>query len=184
MRVSRHALVSSTLKLLPVNQGMSVLGTLLILLEDLHTDDRQANSLLETIALVVEQHVELEGASEFTLPTRKLWNIVRKAHFRSTSIRKLEAAVKIYGVLAAQGEMRQNAIGKLKDLLLHSYPTVGYCCHRNFVLIVETPFGTSADYATPRSETQLRMPCIRRCQARHYYSRTGHGHQKSSRKKC
>lgn len=125
MRVSRFALVRVLCDDSPKFEGVRILETLVTLLEDSYTDERQVTSLLETIAFVLEQQFELEGESESKLPARRLWNVVRKAHFKSTNIRKLEAAVKIYGALGARGDMRRNAVGKLKDLLLHPYPSVG-----------------------------------------------------------
>jgi tubulin-specific chaperone D len=129
MRVSRLALVRSVASASPDFSMDKVLDTLTALLENSYTDERQATPLLETIAFVVEQHIELGGVLETELSSaRRLWNVVRKAHFKSTNIRKLEAAVKIYGALAAHGDMRKNALSKLGDLLLHPYPTVSNFC--------------------------------------------------------
>lgn len=135
MRFSRLAFVYSVLCCPQDCRVTKALETLANLLEGACADERQATPILETIAFVLEQHigVEGEGESECKVPARKLWNVVRKAHFRSTNIRKLEAAVKIYGALAAQGEMRKGAVTKLRDLLLHPYPVVS-CCHESAVL--------------------------------------------------
>jgi Tubulin folding cofactor D C terminal len=124
MRASRRALFRSTSKAQSDGNGMGILEILVTLLEDLYTDDRQAVPLLETIAIVMEQTIELEGDNGHKLPTRQLWNVVRKAHFKSTNIRKLEAAVRIYAALARQGDMGRNGLCKLRDLLLHPYPSV------------------------------------------------------------
>jgi tubulin-specific chaperone D len=127
MRVSRLALIQSRSSASSNFSLDRVVDTLVALLEDSYTDERQATPLLETIAFVVEQHTEQGGGLQDESSARRLWNVVRKAHFRSTNIRKLEAAVKIYGALAAHGDMRKNALGKLGDLLLHPYPTVSRC---------------------------------------------------------
>ena len=103
---------------------MRILDILVTLLEESYTDDRQAIPLLEAIALVIEQTSEMSGNNAQALSARKLWNVVRKAHFKSTNLRKLEAAVRIYAALAAHGEMRKNGLAKLRDLLLHPYPSV------------------------------------------------------------
>jgi tubulin-specific chaperone D len=136
MRVSRLALVRSIASASPDFQMDRVLDVLVTLLEDSYTDERQATPLLETIGFVVEQRIELEGGLEDETSARRLWNVVRKAHFRSTNIRKLEAAVKTYGALAVHGDMRRNALGKLTDLLLHPYPTVS-SCYRTLVLTTQ-----------------------------------------------
>lgn len=124
MRASRRALTHSTfnapLGLTPVR----ILDILVSLLEESYTDDRQATPLLEVIAMLIEQTSEMSGNEADALPARKLWKVVRKAHFKSTNLRKLEAAVRIYAGLAAHGEMRENGLAKLRDLLLHPYPSV------------------------------------------------------------
>lgn len=125
MRVSRLALFDNMFRSPLDDRVTRILETLIALLEGSYKDDRQATPLLETIAFVLEQYTELGGGSGRKLPSMRLWNVVRKAHFKSTNIRKLEAAVKIYESLAVQGDMRKNALGKLNDLLLHPYPNVG-----------------------------------------------------------
>lgn len=126
MRASRHALFRSIFESLPDVPVARIIEVIVNLLEGSYMDDRQAIPLLETTALIMEQAT---GIAEETLPTRQIWNIVRKAHFKSTNIRKLEAAVRIYAALAVQGDMRKNGQGKLRDLLLHPYPRVS-CPHR------------------------------------------------------
>jgi tubulin-specific chaperone D len=124
MRLSRLALINTMFNNTRGDRVGGILETLVSLLDDSYTDDRQAVPLLETIAFIMEQAIDPEGELRQKLPTRRLWNIVRKAHFKSTNIRKLEAAVRIYGALALEGEVRRNSLGKLRDLLLHPYPSV------------------------------------------------------------
>ena len=124
MRASRFAIVRSITSNSTDSQTRRLLHVLVTLLEDLYTDDRQVTPLLETLAFVLEQQIELDVDIDCMLPSRKIWNVVRKAHFKSTNIRKLEAAVKIYGALAVHGDMWENALDKLRDLLLHPYPDV------------------------------------------------------------
>lgn len=162
MRLSRLALVRTVSGSFPGMGVAEVLDTLVTLLEDTCTDDRQATPILETIAFILEQHVGEERGSGSKIPARKLWNIVRKAHFKSTNIRKLEAAVKIYEALAVQGDMRRNALTKLRDLLLHPYPTVS-CGHEVAVLPGKKIHSMYADCAACRSEMQLLMRYISRC---------------------
>jgi tubulin-specific chaperone D len=137
MRVSRAALIHSTVNGTLKCGVVRIHETLVVLLEDSYTDDRQATPLLETIAFLMEQQIELGRMGGYKLPTRKLWNVVRKAHFKSTSIRKLEAAVRIYGALATQDDIRRHALRKLSDLLLHPYPTVSRCHWGFFTLTRE-----------------------------------------------
>ncbi|ERF72344.1 hypothetical protein EPUS_06100 [Endocarpon pusillum Z07020] len=124
MRVSRLTLIQSIVNASSDCRAGRVLEMLVTLLETLYTDERQATPLLETIAFLLEQGIEPGGEFGPRLSARKLWNVVRKAHFKSTNIRKLEAAVKIYGALAVREDIRSNALGKLRDLLLHPYPSI------------------------------------------------------------
>lgn len=166
MRVSRLALVRSISSASPYLEIGRVLDTIITLLEDSYTDERQATPLLETIALVVEQHIEL-GGLECELPAQRLWNVVRKAHFKSTNIRKLEAAVKIYGALTRQGDTRRKALHKLRDLLLHPYPNVS-SCYGTSDLTTKNIRGIFADWATSRLEMPLLMHCILSCRTRYF----------------
>lgn len=132
VRLSRLALIQSISN--ESSDGMSarVLDILVTLLEDSYNDDRQAVPLLETISFVMERQIEQRG-DEYELLGRRLWNVVRKAHFKSTNVRKLDAAVTVYGALAREGGMRINALRKLRDMLLHPYPSVsrfGSACPR------------------------------------------------------
>ena len=118
MRVSRNALIRK------IEEGADMIRVLASLLEDGLADERQAAPILETIAFVMEQIEKPDSTNVYHVPVRKLWNVVRKAHFKSTNVRRLEAANRIYGTLAEYAELKHDAIGKLKSLLLHPYPTV------------------------------------------------------------
>lgn len=152
MRLSRLALVRTVSGSFPGMGVAEVLDTLVTLLEDTCTDDRQATPILETIAFILEQHVGEERGSGSKIPARKLWNIVRKAHFKSTNIRKLEAAVKIYEALAVQGDMRRNALTKLRDLLLHPYPTIRNAAADALYIEMPNELLLNHDWSRPQKE--------------------------------
>lgn len=52
---------------------------------------------------------------------RSLYLLVQKAHYKTGNVRKLEAAVKIYGGLI---EVYQEALQKLTTMLLHPFPKI------------------------------------------------------------
>lgn len=52
---------------------------------------------------------------------RSLYLLVQKAHYKTGNIRKLEAAVKIYGGLS---EVYPEALQKLATMLLHPFPKI------------------------------------------------------------
>jgi len=46
---------------------------------------------------------------------------IQNAHYKTQNVRKLEAAVKLYGALS---EVYPPAVAKLTGMLLHAYPTI------------------------------------------------------------
>lgn len=62
-----------------------------------------------------------------------LYNLVQRAHYKSSNVKKLEAAVKLYGVLYP---VYPDAIIKLTSMLLHPFPRI-----RN--LVADTLYGVS-----------------------------------------
>jgi hypothetical protein len=46
---------------------------------------------------------------------------IQNAHYKTPNVRKLEAAVKLYGALS---EVYPPAVTKLTGILLHAYPTI------------------------------------------------------------
>ncbi len=167
MRIARLALVDCISRNTSTSQVLSVLDTLVALLEDSYSDDRQATPLLETLAFVLEQFIDLEPGTECKLPTRKLWNVVRKAHFKSTNIRKVEAALKIYGALAIHSDLRVKALGKLIEMLLHPYPSVSRCDGIP-VVTRENIHEIDANWAQYRFGTQLLMHCTPSCRTMYF----------------
>lgn len=128
MHVSRAGLVREVLDVSRDGGKLGILETLVALLDDSLTDERQVTPILETIVFVLEQKIELLLENDGQWPIRKLWNLVRKAHSKSTNIRKLEAAIRIYGELATNSDTRRDALCQLRDFLLHPFPNVGCEC--------------------------------------------------------
>jgi hypothetical protein len=55
---------------------------------------------------------------------RKLFLLVQKAHYKSSNIPRLEAAISVYAALSRIAPMRMDALKKLTALLLHPYPKI------------------------------------------------------------
>ncbi|KAL9046808.1 MAG: hypothetical protein Q9214_000450 [Letrouitia sp. 1 TL-2023] len=52
------------------------------------------------------------------------FKFVAKTHYKSTNLRKLDAAVIVYAGLATVDSVRQDALGKLANMLLHPFPKI------------------------------------------------------------
>lgn len=55
---------------------------------------------------------------------RKLFVVVQKAHYKSSNMPRLEAAIKIYASLSRIESLRADVMKKLISMLLHPYPKV------------------------------------------------------------
>ncbi|KAJ5782992.1 hypothetical protein N7457_004766 [Penicillium paradoxum] len=103
---------------------------LMVFLQDISTilsdnlqDDRFAIPAVEFVAFLIDSYVII--TPETSDPSfRKLFTLVQKAHFKSTNIARLEAAVKVYASLARIDSLRQGVLKKLTGLLLHPFPRV------------------------------------------------------------
>lgn len=59
----------------------------------------------------------------FYSPKRSMF-LVQKSHYKSTSIPKLKAAIEVYTGLCSLPSVKQQALRKLRAMLLHPYPQV------------------------------------------------------------
>lgn len=99
---------------------LQVLSTVL---SDNIQDDRYAIPIIEFLAFVVDSFAVSNG-DELDPVFRKVFVLVQKAHFRSSNIARLEAAVKVYAALARLEPLRADTLKKLTGLLLHPFPRV------------------------------------------------------------
>ncbi len=56
-----------------------------------------------------------------SLSWRSLYLLVQKAHYKTGNVRKLEAAIKVYGGLL---QVYPEALDKLTSMLLHPFPKI------------------------------------------------------------
>lgn len=54
----------------------------------------------------------------------KLFLLTQKAHYKSSNIPRLEAAIRVYAALCRTSAIRADALKKLTGMLLHPYPKV------------------------------------------------------------
>jgi hypothetical protein len=55
---------------------------------------------------------------------RKVFTLVQRAHFKSSNIARLEAAIKVYAAFARLEPLRADVLKKLTSMLLHPFPRV------------------------------------------------------------
>lgn len=119
---------------------MTILISLSSILSDNLHDDRYAIPTIEFLAFVVDGYIP--GIPEGTESTyvsipkckavtelcrssfRKLFTLIQKAHFKSSNIARLEAAVKAYATLSRLEPLRLDVLKKLTSMLLHPFPRV------------------------------------------------------------
>ena len=98
-------------------------------LSDNLQDDRYAIPIIEFVAFLIDSYAT-PSSKELDPIFRKLFALVQKAHFRSSNIIRLEAAVKVYGALSMLEPLRPDVLKKLSGMLLHPFPRV--CWNRLF----------------------------------------------------
>ncbi|KAJ5587341.1 uncharacterized protein N7459_003106 [Penicillium hispanicum] len=105
-------------------------GTLIAILQLLGTalsdnlqDDRYAIPIIELSAFLIDSFAISNSDGQDPI-FRKLFFLVQKAHFRSSNIARLEAAIKVYGALSRLDPLRGDILKKLTGMLLHPFPRV------------------------------------------------------------
>ena len=134
---------------------LAVLCTYLTdLVEEHISNDRLAVPLLDFFAFLFEAGV-LQRLKDQEFAWRRLFTMVRKAHFKSGNVQKIEAAVKVYAGLMGVSRVRAEVQGKLCSMLLHPYPKI-----RNGVadvLLVVTGNESLMGVNWSKSQTELKV---------------------------
>ncbi|KJK68474.1 Tubulin folding cofactor D C terminal [Aspergillus parasiticus SU-1] len=101
----------------------SIIKDLMVALSDNLQDDRYAIPVLEFLAFLLDSYVSsIPQPSESSY--RKLFVLVQKAHFKSSNIARLEAAIKVYAPLSRLEPLRADVLKKMTSMLLHPFPRV------------------------------------------------------------
>ena len=92
-------------------------------------DDRYAIPIVELIAFVIDNYhsyalVDASESNSLDPIFRKVFVLVQKAHFRSSNIARMEAAVKVYTAMSRLEPLRGDVLKKLTGMLLHPFPRV------------------------------------------------------------
>ncbi|GAT21348.1 small nuclear ribonucleoprotein U)1a,U)2b [Aspergillus luchuensis] len=124
IRSSRSALVQSIQEAEdPQAAVLAIIKDLAAILGENLQDDRFAIPVLEVLAFLLDSFVS--SVSDDSIPSlRKLFVLVQRAHFKSSNIVRLEAAVRAYAPLSRIEQLQTEVIKKMTALLLHPFPRV------------------------------------------------------------
>lgn len=140
IRSSRSALVQSIQEAEdPQAAVLAIIKDMAAILGENLQDDRFAIPVLEVLAFLLDSFVS--SAPDDSIPRcfspicrlrrlltwsslRKLFVLVQRAHFKSSNIARLEAAVRAYAPLSRIEQLHTEVIKKMTALLLHPFPRV------------------------------------------------------------
>ncbi len=126
------------------------------------SNDRLAVPTLEFVAFLFEAGV-LQRLRDQDFAWRRLFTEVRKAHFKSGNVQKIEAAVKIYAGMMAVPRVRVEVQEKLCSMLLHPYPKIRNAAADALLIVTEDKSLMGFNWSKP--QTALKE-AVRSVQAR------------------
>ncbi|KAI5291509.1 hypothetical protein KEM52_000142 [Ascosphaera acerosa] len=153
IRASRYAILESLRAVDDTARAQQASDLLADVVRELYSsmsDDRFAIPLVELTAFLLDNVNDI--ADESLLDD--IFVAVQKSHLKSTSISRIEAAVKVYAALLRRSSTQGKAIKKLRNMLLHPYPSV-----RNHVadrLYLEIPAACLKDTNWSAAPKQLK----------------------------
>ncbi|KAL4890210.1 tubulin folding cofactor D C terminal-domain-containing protein [Aspergillus ambiguus] len=126
IRASRSALVQSINSHEEAERAAivsSIIQDLLVVLNDTLQDDRYAIPVLELVAFLLDTYVHTipEG---FEASLKRLFVLAQKAHFKTSNMARLEAAIRVYAPLSRLPPLQADVLKKMTAMLLHPFPRV------------------------------------------------------------
>lgn len=118
------------------------------------SNDRLAMPTLNFVAFLFEAGV-LQRLRDQDFAWRRLFTEVRKAHYKSGNVQKIEAAVKIYAGMMAVPGVRAEVQGKLSSMLLHPYPKIRNAAADALLLVTEDKSLMGANWSKPQAELKV-----------------------------
>ena len=135
--------------------ALSVLCTFLTdLIRENVSNDRLAVPTLEFVAFLFEAGV-LQRLREQDFAWRRLFTEVRKAHFKSGNVQKIEAAVKIYAGMMTVPRVRTEVQMKLCSMLLHPYPRIRNVAADALLVMTEDESLMGVNWSRPQAELKV-----------------------------
>lgn len=133
---------------------LATLATLCTFLTDLireNISDRLSVPTLEFVAFLFEAGV-LQRLRDQDFAWKRLFTDVRKAHFKSGNVQKIEAAVKIYAGMMAVSRVRTDVEDKLCSMLLHPYPKIRNAAAEALLIATEDESLMGVNWSRPKAE--------------------------------
>lgn len=127
---------------------------LIDLIRDNITNDRLAVPTLEFVAFLLEAGV-LQRLRDEDFAWRRLFIEVRKAHFKSGNVQKIEAAVKIYAGMLAVPRVRAEVQEKLCSMLLHPYPKIRNAAADALLIATDDERLMGVNWSKPQAELKV-----------------------------
>lgn len=135
--------------------ALSVLCTFLTdLIQENISNDRLAVPTLEFVAFLFEAGV-LQRLREQDFAWRRLFTEVRKAHFKSGNVQKIEAAVKIYAGMMTLPRVRTEVQKKLCSMLLHPYPKIRNAAADALLVVTDDESLMRVNWSKPQAELEV-----------------------------
>ncbi len=130
---------------------LSILCTYLTdLIRENISNDRLAVPTLEFVAFLFEAGV-LQRLRDQDFAWRSLFTEVRKAHFKSGNVQKIEAAVKIYAGMMTVPRVRVEVQEKLCSMLLHPYPKIRNTAADALLIVTEDESLMGVNWSKPQA---------------------------------
>lgn len=131
---------------------LAVLCTYLIdIIRESVSNDRIAVPSLDFVAFLFEADV-LQRLRHQDFAWKKLFTEVRKAHFKSGNVQKIEAAVKIYAGMIAVPRVSVEVQEKLCSMLVHPYPKIRNAAADALLIVTEDKAMMGVSWSKPQAE--------------------------------
>lgn len=131
---------------------LAVLCTYLVdIIRESVSNNRIAVPSLDFVAFLFEANV-LQRLRHQDFAWKKLFTEVRKAHFKSGNVQKIEAAVKVYAGMIAVPRVSVEVQEKLCSMLVHPYPKIRNAAADALLIVTEDKAMMGVPWSKPQAE--------------------------------
>ncbi|RAL00906.1 tubulin-specific chaperone D [Aspergillus ibericus CBS 121593] len=160
IRSSRSALVQSIQETGQQNAAMVIIKDLTTILGENLQDDRYAIPVLELLAFLLDGFV-CSIPDESVPSLRRLFVLVQKAHFKSSNMARLEAAVRTYAPLSRMEQLHTDVLKKMTAMLLHPFPRVRNTVAEYIFMETELDAVKLEDWSKPTKQLKEQVDKLR-----------------------
>ncbi|PWY95857.1 hypothetical protein BO94DRAFT_482772 [Aspergillus sclerotioniger CBS 115572] len=160
IRSSRSALVQSIQETGQQTAAMAIITDLTTILGENLQDDRYAIPVLELLAFLLDGFI-CSIPDESVPSLRRLFVLVQKAHFKSSNIARLEAAVRTYAPLSRIEQLHTDVLKKMTAMLLHPFPRVRNTVAEYLFMETEVDAVKLEDWSKPTKQLKEQVDKLR-----------------------